>query len=253
MKTPRITLFIIARNEESKIAKCILSAKGLVNEVVVVNALSKDKTVLVCRELGAQVFDRAFDGFTNQKNFALSKVTSEWALNLDADETLSPSLKEEIARVTQDTSCAGFDIPFCNYFLGKKMRFSGLNKETHLRLVRTAQAKYVGGLVHEGLEVQGKIGRLQHPINHYSYDSIETYFRKFNKYTSLAAEQMYANGRRFSLAFVLVTIPFEFVKRYLLKLGLLDGFRGLLWAAFSAFYVFVKYAKLWQIEEQNEK
>lgn len=71
------------------------------------------------------------------------------------------------------------------------MRFSGLNKETHLRLVRTKNAKYVGGLVHEGLDVKGKIGRLQNPINHYSYDTIETYFRKFNKYTSLAAEQMY--------------------------------------------------------------
>ncbi len=253
MKTPRITLFIIAHNEESKIAKCILSARGLVHEVVVVNGMSKDKTALVCRELGAQVYDRAFDGFANQKNFALAQVTSDWALNLDADETLSPALKEEIARVIQTTDCAGFDIPFCNYFLGKKMRFSGLNKETHLRLVRTQKAKYVGGLVHEGLQVDGKIGRLQNPINHYSYDTIETYFNKFNKYTSLAAEQMYQNGRRFSLAFVLVTIPFEFIKRYVLKLGLLDGLRGLLWASFSAFYVFVKYAKLWQLQEQNEK
>ena len=253
MKSPRITLFIIAHNEESKIAKCILSARGLANEVVVVNGLSKDKTALVCRELGAQVFDRAFDGFASQKNFALSKVTSEWALNLDADETLSPQLKEEIARVIQTTDCAGFEIPFRNYFLGKKMRFSGLNKEKHLRLVRTQQARYVGGLVHEGLEVNGKIGILKHPINHYSYDSIETYFRKFNKYTSLAAHQMYQNGRRFSLLFMLVTIPFEFIKRYVLKLGVLDGLRGLLWASFSTFYVWVKYAKLWQIQEQNEK
>lgn len=253
MNTPRITLFIIAHNEESKIAKCILSAKGLVHEVVVINGFSKDKTALVCRELGAQVFDRAFDGFASQKNFALSKVTSEWALNLDADETLSPALKEEIAQVVKDASCAGFDIPFCNYFLGKKMRFSGLNKETHLRLVRTQQAKYVGGLVHEGLEVKGKIGKLKHPINHYSYDTIETYFRKFNKYTSLAAEQMYKNGRRFSLLFLLITLPFEFIKRYILKLGILDGLRGFLWASFSTGYVLVKYAKLWQIQEQNEK
>ena len=253
MKTPRITLFIIAHNEEAKIAKCILSTKGLVHEVVVVNGLSKDRTAAICQELGAQVFDRGFDGFTNQKNFALSKVTSEWALNLDADETLSPELKEEIAHITQNTEFDGFDIPFCNYFLGKKMRFSGLNKEKHLRLVRTPKARYVGGLVHEGLEVKGKIGQLKNPINHYSYDSIETYFRKFNKYTSLAAEQMYQNGRRFSLCFLLVTLPFEFFKRYVLKWGILDGMRGFLWASFSTFYVLVKYAKLWQLQEQNEK
>ena len=133
------------------------------------------------------------------------------------------------------------------------MRFSGLNKEKHLRLVRTQKARYVGGLVHEGLEVKGKIGQLKKPINHYSYDTIETYFRKFNKYTSLAAEQMYQNGRRFSLCFLLVTLPFEFFKRYVLKWGILDGMRGFLWASFSTFYVLVKYAKLWQLQEQNEK
>lgn len=250
---PRISLFIIARNEESKIAKCILSAKGLVNEVIVVNGISKDKTAFVCRQLGAQVYDRAFDGFTTQKNYALSKVSSEWALNMDADETLTPALKEEIERTIQNTAYSGFDIPFCNYFLGKKMRFSGLNKEKHIRLVRTKQARYVGGLVHEGLEVKGKIGLLKNPINHYSYDSIETYFRKFNRYTSLAAEQMYKNGRKFSLIGILFTLPFEFLKRYVLKLGILDGWRGFLWASFSTGYVLTKYAKLWQLEEQNKK
>ena len=120
-------------------------------------------------------------------------------------------------------------------------------------MVKTKRAKYVGGLVHEGLDVKGKIGRLKHSINHYSYDTIETYFRKFNRYTTLAAEQMYKNGKRFSLIKVAFTLPFEFFKRYILKLGILDGIRGLLWAAFSTFYVLVKNAKLWQLQEQKEK
>lgn len=250
---PRISLFIIAKNEESKLAKCILSAKGLVNEIIVVNGMSKDKTALVARELGAVVYDRAFDGFASQKNFALSKVTSEWALNLDADETLSPELKEEIRSTLKDTSFAGFEIPFSNYFLGKKMRFSGLNREKHLRLVRTRKARYTGGLVHEGLRVDGKIGLLKKPILHYSYDSVDTYFRKFNRYTSLAAEQMYKNGKRFSLTATLLRLPFDFFKRYILKLGVLDGMRGLIWASFSSFYVFVKYIKLWSLKERNAK
>ncbi len=253
MTKPRITLFIIAHNEEHNIAKCILSAKNLVSEVIVVDSLSTDKTALICRDLQAQVFERAFDGFTNQKNFALSKVSSEWALNLDADERLSPQLAEEIARVTENTSFDGFEIPFCNYFLGKKMRFSGLNKEVKLRLVRTQKAVYEGGLVHEGIKLDGKTGRLKYPINHYSYDSIETYFRKFNKYTSLAAKQMYTNGKRFSLFRAVFALPFEFAKRYLLKLGVLDGMRGLMWASFSTFYVFVKYTKLWHMEQENKK
>ncbi|WP_178338556.1 glycosyltransferase [Candidatus Avelusimicrobium facis] len=249
----RITLFIIAKNEEFKISKCILSARELVSEIIVVDAFSKDKTAQVAKEFGAVVYQRAFDGFANQKNFALSKVSSPWALNLDADESLSPALVDEIRRVTARTSCAGFNIPFSNYFLGKRMEHSGLNKEYHLRLVRTDKAHYEGGLVHEGLQVNGTVGRLKNHIRHYSYESIETYFRKFNKYTSLAAQQMYRNGRRFSLFFVLITIPFEFIKRYLLKLGFLDGMRGFLWASFSAFYVFVKYMKLWSLQQKGAK
>ncbi len=251
MNTPRISLFIIARNEAARISACIDSAKGVVSEIIVIDGNSTDNTAQLCKELGAQVFTRTFDGFANQKNFALSKVTGEWALNLDADERLSPSLKEEILRAVQNPQIAGYYLPFCNYFLGKKMRFSGLNKEKHLRLVRTRKAHYVGGLVHEGLEVAGELATLKNPVNHFSYDTIEAYFTKFNTYTSLAAQQLHQNGRRFSLLRVVFTLPFEFIKRYVIKLGFLDGIRGLFWASFSTYYVYVKYAKLWQLEQDK--
>ena len=251
MTKPRITLFIIAKNEARRIAGCIESAKDVADEVVVVNSHSSDDTASVCERLGARVYEREFDGFANQKNFALSQVTTPWALNLDADERLSPALAQEIVHAVQHTPHAGFYLPFCNYFLGKKMRFSGLNKEKHLRLVRTAQAKYAGGLVHEGLNVTGTLGTLQNPVNHFSYDTIEAYFDKFNKYTTLAANQMHQNAKKFCLLKVLFTLPFEFAKRYVLKLGFLDGMRGLLWASFSTYYVWVKYAKLWQLEQDK--
>ena len=247
--TPPISLFIIAHNEAHRIAACIESARGLVREVIVIDDFSTDNTAQVARELGAQVFERKFDGFANQKNFALSKVTSPWALNLDADERLSPKLKEEIFQAVQNKNIAGYELPFCNYFLGQKMRFSGLNKEKHLRLVRTEHAHYIGGLVHEGLDISGKITCLKNPVNHFSYDTIESYFTKFNSYTSLAAAQMHQNGKHFSLCATLARLPFEFLKRYVFKLGFLDGTRGLLWASFSTYYVYVKYMKLWQLEQ----
>lgn len=252
MKTASVSLFIIAHNEAHRIAACIESARGLVREIIVIDDFSTDNTADIARELGAQVFERKFDGFANQKNFALSKVTGQWALNLDADERLSPKLKEEIFQAVQDENIAGYELPFCNYFLGKKMNFSGLNKEKHLRLVRTQQAHYVGGLVHEGLHISGKIACLKFPVNHFSYDTIEAYFTKFNAYTSLAAAQMHQNGKHFCLCSVLIRLPFEFLKRYALKLGFLDGMRGLLWASFSTYYVFVKYMKLWQLEQQSK-
>ncbi len=251
MNTPRISLFIIAKNEAPRIAACIASAKEVVNEIVVIDGNSTDGTAALCQELGAQVYTREFDGFANQKNFALSKVTGQWALNLDADERLSPALKEEILRAVNNPQVSGYYLPFCNYFLGKKMRFSGLNKEKHLRLVCTQKARYVGGLVHEGLEVNGPLATLKNPVNHFSYNTIEDYFTKFNKYTTLAAQQLHQNGRRFSWVRVIFTLPFEFIKRYVLKLGFLDGTRGLFWASFSTYYVYVKYAKLWQLEQDK--
>ena len=249
----KISLFIIAKNEEANIQACILSAKNLVSEVIVVDGFSEDKTFQIAQTLGAKTFRRAFDSFTNQKNFALNLVTHPWALNLDADETLSPALCEEIRRTVEQTSHAGFYIPFSNYFLGKQMKHSGLNKEYHLRLVRKDKAHYEGGLVHEGLKVDGSLGHLQHLISHHPYNSLEGYFNKFNKYTTLAARQMYQNGRKFHFLPVLLRLPFDFLKRYILKLGILDGMRGFLWAALSAFYVFVKYMKLWALQQKDKK
>ena len=252
MTNQRISLFIIAHNEERNIAKCILSARNLVSEVIVVDSFSTDKTTLICRDLGAQVFTRAFDGFTNQKNFALSKVSCGWALSLDADEVLTPELAEEIKQAVKSNKADGYELTRVNDFLGKRMRHSGIKAEHILRLVRTEKAEFKGGLVHEKLHVDGKTARLKNVFVHHPYDSIESYFDKFNKYTTLAAQTMFEKGKKVCLLRVLLTVPFEFARRYVLKAGFLDGIRGLIWASFSCFYVFVKYMKLWYLWEEKK-
>ncbi len=249
----QLTVFIITKNEEKNIAKCILSVQELNPEIIVVDSGSSDQTVQIARQAGAEVYTRPFDNFAAQKAFALNKVRTPWALNLDADETLTPQLCEEIRRVLPGTPYAGFLLHRQNYFLGKHMKHSDLDKEYILRLVRTDGAHYDGKLVHEGLHADGPVGRLKAPFLHHSYNSIESYFTKFNEYTTLSARQMYANGRRFNLFFVIVTIPFEFFKRYVLKLGILDGMRGFLWAYFSSFSVSVKYVKLWALQQKDKQ
>lgn len=252
MTNQRISLFIIAHNEERNIAKCILSARNLVSEVIVVDSFSTDKTALICRDLGAQVFTRAFDGFTKQKNFALSKVSCGWALSLDADEVLTPELAEEIKQAVQQGKADGYELTRVNDFLGKRMRHSGIKAEHILRLVRTEKAEFKGGLVHEKLHVDGKTARLKNVFVHHPYDSIESYFDKFNKYTTLAAQTLFEKGKKVCLLRVLLTVPFEFARRYVLKAGFLDGIRGLIWASFSCFYVFVKYMKLWYLWDRKK-
>lgn len=247
----RISLFIIVKNEEKNITKCILSARKIVSEIIVVDSYSKDKTVSVCRDLGALVFQRPFDSFTNQKNFALSKTTGDWTLSLDADEALTPELAAEIQKAVEQEGYNAYELVRENSFWGKVMNHGGVRKESLVRLVRKDKGTFKGGLVHEQFVAVGKIGRLKNTFIHNSYPDIESYFAKFNHYTTLAARTMYDKGRHFSILAAALRIPFDFLKRYLFQLGFLDGFRGLMWAVFSAGYSFTKYAKLWQLEQRR--
>ena len=242
-----ISLFIIAKNEGEKLASCIESAKGICSEVIVCDSGSTDNTVEVAEKLGAKVIQHDFIGFADQKNYALDACTGKWALSLDADEVLTKELAEEISAIPDDTEFNGFNIHRVNYFLGGRMNHSGLNNEYILRLIRIGSGRYREVLVHEGLEIEGKIARLKNEMLHYSYADLENYFNKFNKYTSLAARDLMAKGKKFSLLGTLFRLPFEFMKRYILKLGFLDGIRGFIWASCSTFYVFVKYIKLWSL------
>ncbi|HUT86261.1 MAG TPA: hypothetical protein VMW66_05445, partial [Elusimicrobiales bacterium] len=126
----------------------------------------------------------------------------------------------------------------------------GLGKEKHLRLFKKTTAGFGKGLVHEGIKTEGKTSQLKNKIIHNSYPDMEEYLKKFNRYTTLAARQMHKEGKKFSY-FKLLSFPFEFHKRYTLRLGFLDGIAGLIWAGLSAFYVVVKYAKLWQMEKNK--
>lgn len=245
-----ISLFIIARNEEDKLGACIESAREICSEIIVCDSGSTDNTIKVAEKYGAKVIQHDFTGFADQKNFALDQCTGKWALSLDADEVLTKELAEEIVAIPDDTDCNGFDIHRVNFFLGGRMNHSGLNNEYILRLIRIGSGRYRDVLVHEGLEISGKTERLKNEMLHYSYADLENYFVKFNKYTSLAARDLKAKGRKFSLFGTVFRLPFEFIKRYLLKLGFLDGIRGFIWASVSTFYVFVKYIKLWHLEQK---
>jgi len=249
----RVSLVMIARNEAADLPACVASVRGLADEIVLVDSGSTDGTRELARGLGARVESREFDSFAGQKGYALSLATSEWVLHLDPDETLTPELREEIVTLLEgEPSCAAYDIPYRNFFLGREMRHSGLSSESHVRLFLREKSSFGGGLVHEGIEVKGPVGKLKGRIEHRSYPDLDEYLSKFNEYTSLAARKMRAEGKRFS-ALKLMSVPFEFAKRYIIRLGFLDGIPGLAWAACSAMYVFVKYIKLWRLEQGENK
>ncbi len=246
-----LSLIMIVKNEEENIASCLESVKGLADEIIVVDDMSTDGTAAIAEKYGAKVFQRKFDSFTLQKGFALSKATSDWVLNLDADESLTPGLKEEIKNTISNTDKNGFWIKINNEFLGRVMKHSGLYGQQRFRLARRAGATYEGGKVHETLTISGPTGVLNAAISHRPYKTIEQYFKKFNSYTTLAAESMFEKGKKFS-AFQLLRPPFDFIKLYIFRLGILDGPEGFLWAYFSSQYAFVKYSKLWHLQKEKK-
>ncbi len=247
----KISLVMITKNEAGNIAKSLESVQGLANEIVILDSGSTDKTLEIAKKFNAKIFTRKFDSFSEQKNWALSLAENEWVLHLDADEVLSKELKEEIkyTLVEQDAvDCDGFYLTRVNSFLGKRMKHSGIAKESRLRLAKKSLSKYVGGAVHERLEVTGKTGSLKNVFYHNSFPNLNNYFNKFAQYTSLDAQKRFDENKKFHVVDVIFRPPIGFIKSYILKLGFLDGMEGFIWAVLSSYYIFVKYIKFYLLK-----
>ena len=246
-----LSLVMIAKNEEKNIAKSLKSVKDFANEIIVVDSGSTDKTVEIAQSCGAKVFKRTFDSFSKQKNYALSLACNEWVLHLDADEVLSEELKKEIKQTLENTQYDGFVLTRTNFFLGRKMNHSGMAKEPRLRLAKKSLSKYCGGIIHEELKVEGKIGKLKNVFYHYTCTDLDKYFEKFDSYTTLGAIKMYENGKKFHITDIVFRPPFEFIKRYILKAGFCDGIEGFVWAVLGSYYSFTKYIKFYLLKKKK--
>ncbi len=243
--TPSLSALLIAKDEEADLPGCLESLKGLAAEtVVVVSADTTDRTEALARAAGARVLRRAFDDYARQRQAGLDAATGEWCLWVDPDERPTPALAAEIrALLAGAPRAAAYELPFEVRFLGRTLRWGGLGSESHLRLFRRAGARFVGGALHEGLEVPGEVSRLRGKMIHEPYRDIADYLSKLDRYTTLAAQKRFAAGKRFTPLHHLL-LPWEFFARAVLKLGILDGFPGLVWAGLSAFHTWLKYVKL---------
>lgn len=253
MEKNKLSVYIITKNEEQTLPNCLESVKGLADEIILVDSFSTDKTLEVAKKYGAKIFQRPFKGFQDQKQFALDQCSGEWVLNLDADEELSPKLKQKIAEIINSpVKEKMFFIPEQVTFLGRKMKYSGLTGRFHERLAYREGTKYSAGTVHEKIMNDGPVKYLKgYYCYHTPYTSIEQYFNKFNLYSTLGAKDLFERGKKFRVA-NLLRQPFDFIKIYVLHFGFLDGIHGFLWAWFSSVYPTVKYAKLWFLEYKNK-
>jgi glycosyltransferase involved in cell wall biosynthesis len=240
-----LSVLVLALNEEGNIGACLESVRWA-EEILVIDTGSTDRTVEFARKYTDHVVTLPWTGFGATKNRGLEMLTGDWVLWLDADERVTPGLATEIRAVlaSPDGKYAAYTVARRAYFLGRWIRHSGWYPSRVTRLFRRGEGRFSERNVHEQLLVEGSTGTLNADLLHFTDPDLKHYFAKFNRYTTLAAEDLDASGRRWSPADLLFRPVFQFFKMYVLRRGVLDGMEGFILAVVSSAYVFVKYAKL---------
>jgi len=248
----KLSVTVITRDEAANIDACLASV-AWADEVLVVDCGSTDRTADIARARGARVIVRDWPGYAAQKNFAAGEATHDWILSVDADERVPPDLAAEIqTRLTRDASEAGFRIPRVTFHLGRWIRTTDWYPDYQLRLYDRRRARWKDRRVHESVEADGPVGQLSHDLQHYAYRDITHHHQTMDRYTTLAAEQMYESGRRAGWVDIALHPPAAFLRNYILRRGITDGLPGLIVSAMNSHYVFLKFAKLWALQRSME-
>jgi glycosyltransferase involved in cell wall biosynthesis len=248
---PSLSVTIITLNEADHIGAAIESA-AWADETIVVDCGSTDDTVAIARAHGVRVEFRAWTGWIDQKNYAASLAANDWIFSLDADERLTPALAEEIrALLATEPPRRGYRVPRVTYHLGRWIRTTDFYPDFQTRLYDRRAARWRGKYVHESVAVDGPSGQLRHELLHYSYRDLRDHLERINNYTSLAARQMRERGRRATALDLLIQPPAAFLRNYVLRRGFLDGGAGLALSLVNAYSVFLKFAKLWELQMLN--
>ncbi|MBN1596620.1 glycosyltransferase family 2 protein [candidate division FCPU426 bacterium] len=241
-----LTAVVIARDSERTIGDCI-RALQFCDRILVGENHSRDKTVEQARAAGAEVRSVEWVGYGKTKNVLMRSVAEGFIFSVDADEVVTPALAAEIRQtIARPDAANGYYVSRENYFLGRPIRHCGWTPDWQLRLFRAGTGLFEEKNVHEALKVEGSLGRLSHPLRHFTYLTVEDYVLRLNRYTTLAAMDRVEKGKRFSGLRLCLDPPWTFVKMYLLKSGWRDGFPGLALCALSALNSLVKHAKIWE-------
>jgi glycosyltransferase involved in cell wall biosynthesis len=240
-----ISTVIICRDEEYNIERCLKSVVPFSQEIVVVDSGSTDRTVEIAKRYATRVISREWMGYGRQKQFALAHSSCPWVFSIDADEEVSPGLREEIAAL--DFTADGYEMPRKAWYLGRWVQHSGWYPGHILRLFRREAGTFTDEPVHEYVSVSRNVVRLKNDLYHYSYRDVAHHIRKMNEFTTLSAREMFEVGRRAGVYNIALIPTLEFFKVYFVKRGFLDGLAGLVISGLHAYYVFLKYAKLFEL------
>ncbi len=244
----KLTVTIITLNEELKLTKCLESVK-FADEIIVVDCGSTDNTVAIAQRYKAKIYNREFDNFEKQKNWAVSKATHDWIFSVDADEVVTSDLAKEIREAIKSNVYDGFLIPRRNFIFGAEIKFTRWSPDRHIWLWRKENGKWLGE-VHEEVVVNGSVGELINAKLHYQDTTVAQFIKSNNRYSQLQAEEMVKNGVKFSFLRLFWDAKFEFLLRYVYKLGFLDGWRGFVLSYIMAIYKMMVWVKVWELSRK---
>lgn len=242
-----VSVYVLAGNNRRTIEACLRSL-GWVQELVIVDSFSTDGTFEICKRFTDNLYRREWGGYREQYQFAADQTTLAWIMFVDADEEVPPELAEEI-RSELKTRAKDFDGYIAHrrtYYLGRWIRHGGWYPDFEVRLYRRDKGKWEGGL-HAKVVVSGRVTSLKHRYLHYTYRDISDQIQTIDRYSQAAAEDLLRSGKAFSAFKLLFHPPFRFVKEYIFRGGFLDGIPGLVIIVSTMFYVFMKYAKFWEL------
>ena len=248
-----LSVVIITKDEANNIAGALESVSWA-SDVVVVDSGSTDDTVAIARQYTDRVSTHEWKGYGAQKNHATGLAAHDWVLSLDADERVSPELTAEIEDVMRLASTMkGYRMPRTTRYLGRWIRSTDWYPDHQLRLYDRRVARWNSRYVHESVTVEGPVGTLQSEIRHYSFDSLANHLSTINHYTTLAAKQMLAEQRRAGWPDLVAHPPLVFLRNYVLRRGFRNGVPGLIVSLMNSYYVFLKFAKLWEQQARTNK
>lgn len=249
----KLSVVIITYNEERNIGRCLDSIQGIADDIVVVDSGSTDKTVSICKDKGARMVEHPFEGHIEQKNWAITQAEYPHILSLDADEAPDESLKAEIKRVKADFAADGYTMNRLTNYCGHWVKHCGWYPDTKLRLWDSRKGAWGGVNPHDRYELEtgSRTEKLKGDILHYSYYSISDHLKQVDYFSEIAARAYAEKGKKASLLKVIMAPKVKFFRDYFLKLGILDGYYGMVICAISAHATFVKYAKLRELNRDQ--
>lgn len=247
-----ISAVIITKNEEKNIELCLKSLDWA-DEIIIYDSGSTDQTLEICEKYKAKVYQsEKWEGFGIAKRTAVAFAQNDWVFVIDADEEVSPELKNKLLSFKGNKpEYDAYRIRRISYYSNKRVRYSGWQNDFTLRLFNQTKAGFNDKIVHESVVVNGTTGVILEVLNHYTYPEIQVHIKKMTAYSMLGAEQAFNKGKKSSIIFAVLNGLSKFIKMYFIKLGILDGKTGLILAVNSAFGVYLKYIYLWEKWKKN--